>query len=308
MERANPGGSTKDRPAAAILHAALEEGRLRPGGAVVESSSGNMGIALAQACRVLGLRFTCVCDARVDPGKVAVMRILGAEVHIVTEPDPTTGDLLTARLREVRRLVEQDPDAFWPDQYASLGNPRAHQDGTMAEIDRALGGRVTEVLVATSTAGTLAGCADFIEAEGRSTTITAVDAIGSVLWGGTRDIRRLPGLGSGIETAHAARRRPDHLVRVSELDCVAGCRLLATTEAIVAGASSGGLVAALAMTRRRHESDANVVLILPDGGDGYLDTVYDERWVERELGFGPNQVAERVSELSDCLRLTAHDA
>lgn len=304
LERANPGGSTKDRPAAAMLQAALQDGRLRPGGTVIESSSGNMGIALAQACRVLGLQFICVCDLRVDPGKVAMMRVLGAQVHVLTRPDPVTGDLLTARLNEVRRLLDHDPDAYWPDQYSGSDNPRAHRDGTMAEIDRALDGDVDEVLVATSTAGTLAGCADYVQAAGRRTVIVGIDAHGSILWGGERAPRRLAGLGAGIETAHSLRRRPDRLVRVSDLDCVAGCLLLARTEAIVAGASSGGLVAALAMTGPRSAVAANVVLILPDGGEGYLGTVYDEDWVRSELGYGPDQVADRVEELAGALHGT----
>lgn len=307
MERANPGGSIKDRPAAAILQTALQDGRLVPGGTVIESSSGNMGVGLAQACRVLGLRFICVCDIRADPTKLTMMRVLGADVHIIREPDPLTGDMLTARLHEVQRLLDQHPGAFWPDQYASSGNPRAHRDGTMSEIDKALEGDVAQVIVATSTAGTLAGCADFVEAHRRNTTIVGVDAVGSVLWGGRRGERRLPGMGSGIETVHSGRRRADRLVRVTELDCVAGCLLLATSEAIVAGASSGGVVAALAATCPRPDVEENVVLILPDGGDGYLNTIYDQSWVRRELGHSPTRVAERVAELSERLQHTGPD-
>ncbi len=134
LEGANPGGSAKDRPAAAMLRDAVASGRLRPGGTVIESSSGNMGIGLAQACRYLGLRFICVVDLRTSPEKIATMRAFGAEVRVVTEPDADSGDLLSTRIALVARLCNEIPGAFWPDQYENPANPASHASGTMREI------------------------------------------------------------------------------------------------------------------------------------------------------------------------------
>ncbi|MEQ9093883.1 MAG: pyridoxal-phosphate dependent enzyme, partial [Miltoncostaeaceae bacterium] len=148
LEAANPGGSAKARPAAAMVADALERGLLAPGGTVVESTSGNMGVGLAQACRYHGLSLICVVDTRATAGNVRAMRALGARVVVVSEPDPATGDLLVARLAEVARLLGEQPGAYWPDQYANPANPAAHATGTMREIDEALDGRIDGVLVA----------------------------------------------------------------------------------------------------------------------------------------------------------------
>jgi 2,3-diaminopropionate biosynthesis protein SbnA len=284
LESANPSGSAKDRPATRMITDALADGRLSPGGTVVESSSGNLGVALAQACRFHGLRLICVVDARTHDLNVRTLRALGADVRVVTTPDPATGDLLTARLALVRHLVAHTPGAFWPDQYANGSNPAAHAEGTMREIDEALDGDVDLLFVATSTTGTLRGCWDYIRDAGRHTNVVAVDAVGSALFGGVRAPRRLPGFGAGIETALSAGAYHHELVRVSDLDCVVGCRKLVDREAIFAGGSSGGVVSAFLARAPMMAPGSRCALILPDGGTGYLDTVYDDDWVADELG------------------------
>lgn len=295
FEAANPGGSAKARPAAAMVEDALERGRLVPGGTLVESTSGNMGVGLAQACGYHGLSLICVVDMRATPGNVRTMRALGARVVVVTEPDPVTGDLLVARLAMVRRLLDEHPGAYWPDQYANPANPAAHAAGTMCEIDEALEGRLDVLLVATSTAGTVAGCIDHLRAAGRDTRVVAVDALGSALFGGTRGTRRLPGLGAGVVTPLSQAAGVDEVVRVDDLDCVVGCRRLARREAILAGASGGGVMSALERVAPGLGAEARVAVILPDGGSGYLETVYDDGWVERELGVGAAALAARVA-------------
>ena len=141
LEASNPGGSAKDRPAARMLEDALERGLVDLGTTVIESSSGNMGIGLAQACRYHGMRLIVVVDARAHASSVRAMRALGADVRVIEHPDPATGDLLVARMSAVQRLLAQIPNSFWPDQYANESNPAAHAAGTMREIDDALGGR-----------------------------------------------------------------------------------------------------------------------------------------------------------------------
>lgn len=294
LERTNPGGSAKARPAASMLEAALASGELERGGTVVESSSGNMGVGLAQACAALGLRMICVVDERANEANLRHMRALGAEVRVVAEPDPVSGDLLAARLHLVAKLVERIPGAWWPNQYANPANPEAHLEGTMREIDSALDGRLDYLFVATSTAGTLAGCGEYLRREGRATRLIAVDAVGSVLFGGSRSRRCLPGMGAGVETELSRVAHCGRLVRIRDIDCVVGCRRLARREGILAGASSGGVLAAIDALAPRLAPGARAAAILADGGEGYLHSVYEDGWVERELGYSPAELDRLV--------------
>jgi cysteine synthase A len=280
LEVANPGGSAKDRPAIAMLEDALLHGLIEPGGTVVESTSGNLGVGLAQACRYHGVRLICVVDERASVRSVRMMQALGADVRTVTEPDPATGDLLVARLNRVRELVAATDGAWWPNQYGNRACVAAHAAGTMRELDEALDGELDVLLVATSTGGTIAGCRAYLAEHDRDVELVAVDARGSALFGGRPGRRLLPGLGAGIDTALAAEAGPDRVVRVSDLDCVVGCRRLAAREAILAGASGGGVVRALERLACELEPGTRCALILPDGGAAYLDTVYDDEWVE----------------------------
>jgi len=297
LEASNPGGSIKDRPAAGMIVQAVLRGDVRPGDTVVESTSGNMGVGLAQACTYLGLRLVAVVDARASDHNVRRIRALGGEVVMVSDPDPGTGEFLAARLATVRRIVAET-GAYWPSQYENPANPAAHAGGTMREIDQALDGRLDYLFVATSTTGTLRGCGDYLSSMGRSTTIVAVDAIGSALFGGTRASRHLPGLGAGVEPPLAEGVRLDVLVRVADLDCVVGCRRLARTEGLLAGASSGGLVAALSAVAPRMAPGSRAALVMPDGGAGYMRTVFDDEWVSRTLGCDPERLARLVDDRS----------
>lgn len=283
LEGLNPGGSMKDRTAAAMLESALRTGRIAPGGRVVESTSGNFGVGLAQAAAVLGLRLTCVIDPRCSQASRRSMRALGAEVIEVTEPDSATGDFLVARLAVVQRLLDEDPTMLWPNQYGNAENPRAHAEGTMREIDDVLGAELAHLYVATSTTGTLVGCTDHLRARGRSTRVVAVDAVGSVLFGGRRGRRLLPGYGAGCPPELARRARPDAVVRIRELEAIHWCRRIARTNGLLIGASGGAVVAAAARDREAGEQGTAVV-ILADRGAAYLDTVYDDAWIAERFG------------------------
>lgn len=295
LEAANPGGSAKDRPAAQMLSDALEQGLVNPGSTVIESTSGNMGVGLAQACRYHGLKLVCVLDDRAHETNVRTLQALGADVRVVSRPDPRTGDLLAARLQLVRHLLRTTANSYWPNQYANESNPAAHANGTMLEIDEALEGNVDYVFVATSTAGTLRGCNDYLQDRGRSTRVVAVDAVGSVLFGGSRAPRLLPGIGAGLETELSRSAEFDRLVRVSDLNCVVGCRRLVDREAIFAGGSSGGVAFALETMALTMDPGTRCALIFPDGGTGYLRTVYDDEWVAGHLGCAPRALAALVS-------------
>jgi N-(2-amino-2-carboxyethyl)-L-glutamate synthase len=284
LEAVNPGGSIKDRPALLILEEALGSGTVGPGTVVIESSSGNMGIGLAQACRYHGLSFICVVDSRTSEQNLRVLRAYGAEIDVVTEPDPASGELLQARLNRVQALLKEIPGAFWPNQYANQHNPASHYHTTMHEVATVLAGKIDVLLVATSTCGTIRGCAEYARDHGLSTRIVAVDALGSLIFDNRRAKRLIPGLGAGLRPPLCDLSLIDDVILVTDLDCVVGCRRLVGREAILAGGSSGAVVSALDKIQDRIPRGANCVVILPDRGERYLDTIYDDGWVRQHFG------------------------
>jgi cysteine synthase A len=283
LEGLNPGGSIKDRAALSILRRALETGEIGPGTVVIESSSGNMGIGLAQACAYFGLRFLCVIDAKTTPQNAAILRAYGADIDLVAEPDPETGEFLKARLDRVARLLREIPNSFWPDQYSNAYNARAHHR-TMEEIAAALDGRLDYLFCATSTCGTIRGCGEYVREKGLPTKIVAVDAVGSVIFGGPVAKRLIPGHGAAIVPALLREDLVTRSVHVSDLDCVVGCRRLVRSEGIFAGGSAGGVVMAAERIRRDIPAGGTCVLIFPDRGERYLDTIYSDDWVREHFG------------------------
>lgn len=283
LEMLNPGGSMKDRPALAMLLDALRAGRLRPGGVVIESSSGNMGIGLAQACRVLGLRFICVVDVKTSAANCRLLRLYGAELIVVERPHPVTGELLDARLARIDALLDAIPDALWTNQYANPHNPRAHADQTLVEIAAELGRPPDVMLCATSTCGTIGGAQQFVRRRQAGTRLVAVDARGSALFGHPPARRLVPGLGSSKRPVFI---EPDsvEVMHVDDRDCVRGCRRLLAREAILGGGSCGALVSAAERLGASFAPGQDVVLLLADRGERYLDTIYDDDWVLTRVG------------------------
>jgi 2,3-diaminopropionate biosynthesis protein SbnA len=284
LEALNPGGSIKDRPATRILEEALSSGIVRAGTVVIESSSGNMGIGLAQACRYHGLRFICVVDTKTTEANLRVLAAFGAEIDLVSEPDPETGELLQARLKRVQVLLGEIPGSFWPNQYANLHNSGSHYHTTMHEVATALDGRVDFLFVPTSTCGTLRGCCEYVRDHDLATRVIAVDAQGSLIFGQVPGKRMVPGLGAGMRPPLCEVGLIDNFVLVSDLDCVVGCRRLMEREAIFAGGSSGGVLAAIEASRGRIPDGARVVAILPDRGERYLETLFSDGWVHDHFG------------------------
>ena len=286
LEALNPGGSIKDRAAYNILTHALASGALTHDSTIVESSSGNFAIGLAQVCAYMGLRLVCVVDIKTTSLNISIIEAYGARVDLVSKPDPESGEYLMARLKRVRQILDSVPNGFWPNQYANVNNSGAHYGSTMPEVAAALGRDIDFVVLATSTCGTLRGCADYIHDQGMKTKVVAVDAMGSVIFGRPSGKRLLPGHGAGIVPTLFKPDLADIVVHVSDLDCVLGCRRLVQQEAILAGASSGGIVSAI----ERLAADGvmlpgqRVAAILADRGERYLDTVYSDSWVQEKLG------------------------
>jgi len=283
LEMLNPGGSIKDRTAMSLLREAWEQGSIDSNSTIIESSSGNLGIGIAQICAFMGLRFICVVDSRTTQTNLKVMQAYGAEIDLIRDCDAPGGDLLNARIARVKYLCSTISGSFWPNQYANPANARAHLV-TMREIYESLNGEVDYLFAATSTCGTLRGCSEFVTAQGGDTKIIAVDAVGSVIFGGPKGRRLIPGHGAsrvpelyrpGLEYQH---------INVTDLDCVTGCYRLLRREAIFAGGSSGGVVSAIAAMRDGIPAGANCVAILCDRGERYMDTVYSPKWVAGTFG------------------------
>jgi cysteine synthase A len=281
IEGLNPGGSAKDRPAALMLRCAMERGQIGPQTTVVESSSGNMAIGLAQACACLGLKLICVIDERTTPQHRKLLAAYGAATELVTVAEAPSGDLLAARIARVKALVEHHVDAFWPNQYGNPVNAQAHHQ-TAREILEAT--PVDYLFCATSTCGTLRGCSDYLAATGATSKLIAVDAVGSVIFGDTPKPRLIPGHGASARPALVDGARVDRIVHVSDLECVIGCRRLVKREGILAGGSAGGVLSAIERVRDTIPADAICVAILADCGERYIETIYSDAWVTTHFG------------------------
>lgn len=284
LEALNPGGSIKDRPAREILLGAIRSGEVGRDTVIVESSSGNMGIGLAQACAYYGLRFICVVDIKTSRQNIELLQIYGAQIDCVTEPDPATGELLPARLQRVRELQVEHGNAFWPNQYANEENSGSHFRTTMQELATALDHKVDFVFCATSTCGTVRGCGEYVRARRMPTRVIAVDSVGSLIFSDQRGPRYLPGMGAGVRPPLCDMRFIDEHVLVSDLECILACRRLVRQEGLLAGASSGGVIAAVGKLRDKIPAGATCAVILPDRGERYVDTVYNDAWVRDHFG------------------------
>ncbi|MEJ5928472.1 pyridoxal-phosphate dependent enzyme [Corynebacterium sp. H128] len=280
LEQFNPGGSAKDRTAHAMVAAA----NIAPGTMVVESSSGNLGLALSREATLGRWDFHCVVDPRANAATIAYMKAMGATVHALTEPDPETGDWLVARRKKVAELLADNPAAINLDQYSNPAAFQAHCDGTMQEIHQQLGQAPDYLLVAVSTTGTIGGCLRYIRENQLPTQVIAVDAEGSVLFDGTRGNRQLPGFGAGVVPELSRSVRPDRVMRVADRASISAARRLARSTAILPGASGGAVIAALQQLDGELTGDATAAVVLHDGGNAYLQTIYDDHWVQETLG------------------------
>jgi cysteine synthase A len=283
LEGFNPGGSIKDRPAINIIKHAMRTGAVTQQTTVIESSSGNMGIGLAQVCSYFGLRFICVVDPKTTKQNLRLLETYGTEIDMVATPDLHTREYLKARIDRVLKLRSEIKDSFSPNQYANRSNSEAHHQ-TMYEISAELNGKVDYLFCATSTCGTLRGCSEFIRNEKLPTRICAVDAIGSVIFSTRKSKRLIPGHGAAVRPALFDETLADKVIHVSDLDCIIGCRRLVKTEAVLAGGSSGAALMAVEQIKEQIPPDSTCVMILPDRGERYLDTIYSDAWVREHFG------------------------
>ncbi|OLR91935.1 2,3-diaminopropionate biosynthesis protein SbnA [Actinokineospora bangkokensis] len=280
----NFAGSVKLKAAAEMVSAAERDGRLGPGSELVESSSGNLGVALSLVARSRDLRFTCVTDARCTQAARKVMTSLGATVHVVTEPHPAEG-LLGARIRCVRELCARDEKVVWLNQYANDGNWLAHYLSTGPEIFSAVPD-LDVLFIGAGTTGTLMGCARYLREQRPGVAVIAVDTEGSVTFGGPPGTRHIPGLGTSVRPALLDESHVDDVVVVPEAEAVESCRRLAG-HGFLFGGSTGTVVAGARRWLATAGGAPRAVAIAPDLGERYLDTIYDDEWVARAYSAAP---------------------
>lgn len=282
LEFCNPAGSSKDRSALWILEQAIGRGEIACGTTVVESSSGNFAMALAFYCRMLGISFVPVIDPNCNEATEAQLLMLCDRVEKVSIRD-VTGGYLKSRLARVRELLVELDSAYWPNQYANPDARDAHYYFTAGELI-AQAGPLDYLFVGVGTGGTIAGLSHRIKEEYPDCVVVAVDAEGSVIFGGPPKERRIPGIGSSIVPPLCGQALIDEVEIVSEARAVEACGVLAARYALYAGGSTGSAYAAVQdyFARQRPGADRpRVAFIAADRGHAYAQTVYDPMWVQR---------------------------
>jgi cystathionine beta-synthase len=307
LELLNPGGSVKDRIGLPMIEAAERAGLLRPGGTIIEPTSGNTGHGLAIAAALKGYRCIFVMADKQSAEKQALLRAYGAEVVLC--PTNVPPESPESYYSVARRLARDIPGAFQPDQYANVENPSAHEATTGPEIWRQTDGRITHFVCAVGTGGTVSGVARYLKAQNPHVQIVGADPEGSVLSGDSIRPYLTEGIGEDFMPEAFDPGSVDRWVRVSDRDAFAAARRLTREEGILAGESCGtALVATLTIARelveRGEGGDAVIVVVLPDGGRNYLSKLYNDEWM-RANGLLVSTARERVHSI---LAAGHHDA
>lgn len=298
LEETNPTGSVKYRTAIGLLAALDAAEPLLPGTRVVESTSGNLGIALAALLSELGCRLVAVMDPK-SPARVReLIRGYGGEIVEVDARDEHGGYLLT-RLAAVRRLCNEDPSLRWPDQYSNPANPGIHRQTIAVELVEQTGGALDAVLVSVSTGGTLAGISDGLRSHNHPAAVYAIDAAGSLVTCDRAHPHLLTGIGatrksSFLQSRHYTSARP-----VQDVLAFTICRILMADTGLAVGGSGGAAIAAFVQALQTRDKMANhqcPVAIIADGGERYLSTIYDDGWLKSRGVYG------RVTKLEASLR------
>ena len=278
----NFAGSIKLKAATEMIEAAERDGVLTPGSVLVESSSGNLGVALSMIAANKGYGFLCVTDSRCNLSTKRLMQAFGSQVHVITEPD-SVGGFLGARINYVRALCASDDRYVWLNQYSNPQNWKAHYRSTAPAIARQFP-QLDVLFVGAGTCGTLMGCARFFWEWHRPVRVVAVDSVGSVTFGGAPGRRMIPGVGTSVRPPMLDESFVDDVIHVEEADTIRACHRLAG-RGFLFGGSTGTVVSGAMSWLTLHASrDLTAVAIAPDFGERYLDTVYHANWVQDLYG------------------------
>jgi cystathionine beta-synthase len=295
VEYLNPGGSSKDRIATRIIDAAEREGKLRPGGTIVEPTSGNTGIGLALVAQQRGYRCVFVLPDKVGEDKRNVLTAYGAE--IVVTPTAVAPEHPDSYYSVSDRLAAEIPGAFKPNQYSNQNGPLSHYETTGPEIWRDTEGKITHFVAGVGTGGTISGTGKYLkEVSGGSVTVIGADPEGSVYSGGTGRPYLVEGVGEDFWPTAYNPDVVDQIIAASDAESFELTRRLAREEGLLVGGSSGLAVAAALKAARDLGEDDVVVVLLPDGGRGYLGKIFNDKWM-RSYGFSSDTGESTVGDI-----------
>ncbi|MGH3854873.1 MAG: cystathionine beta-synthase [Pseudonocardiaceae bacterium] len=285
VEYLNPGGSVKDRIALRMVDAAERSGELRPGGTIVEPTSGNTGIGLAMVAQRKGYRCLFVCPDKVGADKRDVLKAYGAEVVVC--PTAVAVDHPDSYYSVSDRLAKEIDGAWKPDQYSNPENPASHYHGTGPELWSQTQGRITHFVAGIGTGGTISGTGRYLkEASQRRVRVVGVDPEGSVYSGGSGRPYLVEGVGEDFWPSNYDRNICDEIIPVTDADSFTMTRRLAREEGLLLGGSCGMAVVGALRVASRADPDSVIVVLLPDGGRGYLGKVFNDSWMAT-YGFLP---------------------
>lgn len=278
----NFAGSIKLKAATEMVEAAERDGILTPESILVESSSGNLGVALSVIAASKGYRFLCVTDSRGNLSNRMMMEALGSQVHVIAEQEANSG-FLGARLDYLRALCASDDRYVWLSQYTNPSNWKAHYRTTAPEVARQFP-QLDVLFVGAGTTGTLMGCARYFRGWHRPVRIIAVDSVGSVSFGGSPGRRMIPGLGMSMRPPLLDESYVDEVIRVEEADTIRACHRLAR-RGFLFGGSTGTVISGATDWLARHDArELTAVAVGPDLGERYLDTIYQTNWLQDLYG------------------------
>lgn len=279
VEYLNPGGSVKERIAVSMIDAAERDGRLGPGGTIIEPTSGNTGVGLALVGAVRGYRVICTVPDKVSQEKRDLLRAYGVEV-IVT-PTELLPEHPESYYGVARRLAEEIPGSFHPDQYSNLDNPGAHEETTGPELWDQTDGEIDVFVAGVGTGGTITGSARYLKAKKPEITIVGVDPEGSIYTAGPEgDIHQYftEGVGEDFYPETVDLDLIDRWEAVDDAQSFATARRLARTEGVLTG-PSGGMAVEGALRVASEDHEALVVVLIPDSGRGYLSKLFNDEWM-----------------------------
>lgn len=296
-ERYNPGGSVKDRAALYLVETAERKGWLRPGGTLIESSSGNFGISLAMIGAAKGYRVIVLVDPKTTSTNLALMKGFGAEVIVVTEQDDS-GSYHKTRIALANKLAGEIPGAYRPDQCFNRLNQEAHYQGTAREILEQCPGPLGAFITAVSTGGQLGGISRFLKTYAPQAQVVGVDAEGSTIFGGSAHAYRIPGVGLSWTPVNLTLSNLDYAYKVPDKLAFAAARAFARHEGILMGPSSGACALVALKLAEQLDPKQKIVCMVADGGDRYIDTLFNDEWMHRQ-GFSTRAT---VSDIRDMAR------
>ena len=297
VEYMNPGGSVKDRPAVAMLEAAERSGHLKPGGTIVEPTSGNTGSGLAMAAAIRGYRCILVMPDKMAKEKIDLIRAYGAEVVVTPTNVPT--DSAESYYGVANRLASEIPGAFQPNQFHNHENPEAHYHSTGPEIWEQTHGQITHFVAGIGTGGTISGTARYLKERNPNIHVVGADPEGSIYSGDTPRSYAVEGIGMSYLPDTVDLKVIDEMVRVSDRESFLMARRITREEGLLVGGSSGTAAVAAIKLAKTLPNDAIVVVLFPDSGRGYMSKIFNDEWM---IANGFLSEGKRLAMVGDVLR------